>query len=214
MHPHGIIPRTRGRSPGGNGMAISHSMPELHPIDPLFSLDALAARIVKSSNFRFAWQFYSYKTIDPLSPDGVRDATDYIADTPVCHKFLRDSFDSMYDDTFSIEPIHEHCAFIRAEDRLANVLAAAANDTLGAYSRHIRDASPRQRSKITRIFSSAGDFLAFELRPGNLRGCRDCEEHNSHAFSTWFYRVAWDWCFVVTWPQSEYLWLGCLTDSD
>jgi len=189
-------------------------MTEIHPISPPFSLDAIAKRIRQSSNFRFDWQFYSFSHLDRHSPADALNATNYIIDTPACHAFLRDSFKPMYDESFSIERIHKHATFAPANDQLTNVLAAAANDTLGAYSRNLRNASTQDRLNVSQLFSATGDFCAFQLQPGNVKGCSGCKQHNSHLFSTWFYGVAWDWCFVVTWPQAKHLWLGCLTDTD
>ena len=222
-------------------------MAELYPIDPPFSLDDLTKRIETTSNFRFAWQFYSFAEIDPRSPDGVRAALNCIVAEPLCHQFLRDSFVSMSDDVFDIELVHDHCRFesldgepleirarrrtngpgtlpcgtrlnktrfFRGPGRLEKTLASIANNSLGAYSRHCRDASVEDCAKVTRTFSSIGEFLSWQLRPGTVEGCPVCQDYNSELFTTWYYGVAWDWCFIATWPERKTLWLGCLTDTD
>jgi len=177
-------------------------------------LGGLAARIGKSSNFRFAWQFYVFEAIAPRSSHGIREALNLMIASPELHAFLRNSFEnSVYQEAFWIEPLHEHCRIEDAPD-FENTLAAAAADRLGAYSRDLRPATEKESAEIAAMFGSVGDYRAYQLLPGNVTGCADCHAFNYHLFTSWFYGVAWDWCFLVTWPKQKLLWLGCLTDTD
>src|SRR5258708_35311040 len=99
----------------------------LYPTDDPLHLDALAARIRKSSNFRFWWQFYRFDGIDPRSPVAVREALNVIIDSPELHHSLRASFDDMYDEKFQITPLHDHCR-VKSTSNFENILAAAATD--------------------------------------------------------------------------------------
>ncbi|MGA2498169.1 MAG: hypothetical protein ABSH20_10530 [Tepidisphaeraceae bacterium] len=137
-----------------------------------------------------------------------------LVNLPDCHRFLRDSFDAMYDREFSIEPLHEHCEVVPCGTGFESTLAVAADDHLGAYSRDLRGPTATEVSQIRATFSSVGEYTAFELRPGNLAGCALCRNQNSHLFTNWFYGVAWDWCFVLTWASQKIAWVGCLTDTD
>ena len=179
-----------------------------------FSLDGLAAKIRKSSNFRFNWQFYQCSGIVPDSPTDLRQALDAIIATPTLHEFLRVSFDPMYADAFSIEPVHEHCQVVPAAGEFENILAKAAGDHLGAYSRDMRDATARERLAIQSLFGGMGEYSAYELSSGNIPGCDECLDYNCLLFSNWFYGVAWDWCLFALWPQRNLLWMACLTDTD
>jgi hypothetical protein len=182
----------------------------LSTIDPPILLDSLAGKIRKSSNFRFEWQFYEFNGIDPHAPQGIRIALDLITSTPQLHQFLRNSCE----DEFTIATVHEHSRIVPAASSFPNTLSKAANDHLGAYSHNLRAASLREQQKIESLFSSIGDFLAYELLPGENKDCQLCRNHNNHLFSSWFYEVAWDWCFFVAWPSRKILWIGCLTDTD
>src|SRR5689334_2500084 len=107
--------------------------------DAPFALDDLAARIRKSSNFRVSWQFYQCSGIDPQSPANIRQALEAIIASPDLHNFLRDSFEPVYAQAFEIEPLHDHCRVEAATGELEDILARAASDHLGAYSRNLRD---------------------------------------------------------------------------
>ena len=136
-----------------------------------FSLEDLAKRIRSSSNFRFAWQFYSFEGIDPRSPDGIRKALDSIIADPELHRFLRDSFDAMYDDAFAIEALHQHCRMVSAPDDLEDVLASAAGNRLGAYSPDLRASTAREKEAVRQLFGGAGGYFAYQLLPGEAPGC-------------------------------------------
>ena len=173
----------------------------------------LAGQIRRSSNFRFSWQFYQFEGFDPCSSAGVRESLSLIIDTPHLHRFLRDSFADVPCDGFEIEPLHEHCHFVVASD-FESILARAAADRLGAYSVDLHEANLAECALIGDLFRMVGEYQAFELMSGNVPGCAVCRTRNNELFSTWFYGVAWDWCFIVTWPKQKVLWLGCLTDTD
>lgn len=190
------------------------SRPNLSTCDDPFLLAELAARVRASSNFRFNWQFYRCGAIDLRSAQDVRRALDAIIATPELHRFLRDSFQPMYDDAFEIEPLHEHCQLAPAAGEFENVLAAAAGDHMGAYSPELRDATAAERQEIAELFGSAGTCQPYSLVPGSVPGCQKCRDYNNHVFSTWFYCVAWDYCLLAAWPERDLLWVGCLTDTD
>jgi hypothetical protein len=94
------------------------------------------------------------------------------------------------------------------------ILARAAADQLGAYSRILSEATPAQVAEIQALFGSLGPYRAFELNPGSVSGCPTCRHHNNHLFTSWFYGVAWDWLFCVRWTNSPVTWIGCLSDTD
>lgn len=178
--------------------------------DPI-GLDNLAAKIRASSNFRFAWQFFESTGIDLESTGEVQKALDAVLASTHLHKFLRTSFVPMYHSAFTISPLHEHCRVVPAED-FESILARAAHDHLGAYSRNLIDATPGEKAEISTLFATLAPYRPFELLPGNVPGCTACTY--SHIFSTWFYSVVWDWCLMATWPSCDLLWIGCLTDTD
>lgn len=180
--------------------------------DPI-NLAGLATRIRSSSNFRINWQFYDFDGIDPRSPAGVREALNLIIAAPELHRFLRESFEELDDLKFEIEPLHEHCRVELTSD-FENVLAAAATDHLGAYSRDMRPATAQECAEVAELFRGAGEYVAYQLLPGNVPGCPVCSKFNNHLFSTWFDGVAWDWCLLSAWPDRNLFWLGCLTDTD
>src|SRR5438046_615762 len=112
-----------------------------------FSLEDLTARILKSSNFRFEWQFYQVTGIDLRSPIDIRCALDSIIARPDLHRFLQESFQRMYHNVFEIEPLNKHCQIVTASDEFENILASAAGDHLGAYSRELRPANASEKQK-------------------------------------------------------------------
>ena len=182
--------------------------------DGPFSLDDLAARIRKSSNFRVSWQFYQCGGIDPRSPAIIRQALEAIIATPELNKFLQESFEPMYAEAFEVEPLHEHCRVEAAASEFENILARAASDHLGAYSRQLRDATAAEKQEIKELFGCIGEYRAYELLPGSVAGCPACRNLNNHLFSSWFFGVAWDWCLFALWPRRNVLWVCCLTDTD
>jgi hypothetical protein len=177
-------------------------------------LNDLVARIRKSSNFRFSWQFYQCSGIDPQSPANIRRALETIIATPELHEFLQESFEPMYAEAFEVEPLHEHCRVDAVGGEFENILARAAGDHLGAYSQQLRDATAAEKQEIKELFGCIGEYSAYELLPGNLPGCPACRNNNNHLFSSWFFGVAWDWCLFVVWPRRNLFWVGCLTDTD
>jgi hypothetical protein len=179
-----------------------------------FSLDDLAARVRKSSNFRFNWQFFRTDGIAPQSPLEVRNALEAIIANPDLHRFLEQSFQAMYAKAFEIESLHEHCQIVPAENEFENILASAAGDHLGAYSGEMRSAKPGETQGIKDLFGAFGNYSSFQLLPGNVPDCSTCRVYNSHLFSTWYYGVAWDWCLFASWPNRKLFWMGCLTDTD
>ena len=182
--------------------------------DRPFSLDDLAAQIRRSSNCRFDWQFFRVSGIDLRAPDGVRQALASIVAADDLHRFLGESFEVVYDGAFTIGPLHEHCRIAEAPGEFENILAAAAGDHLGAYSRELRPATAGERQEVRELFGQAGAYWSYQLLPGNVPGCPACREYGSHLFTTWFLGVAWDWCLLASWPDRELLWAGCLTDTD
>jgi hypothetical protein len=193
-------------------MILAITPTDAPPADEIWELQQ---RIERSSNFRFAWQFFRLEQGRVASPGHARRVLETVITSPHCHRFLRSTFDPMYDADFTISPLHEHATIADAEGEFPNTLAAAAEDRLGAYSHHLRDATPKEAARVRRIFSAAGSYRAFQLLPGSNTACQLCRQHhNNHLFSSWFYGVAWDWCFVLGWPEAGLAWVGCLTDTD
>ena len=84
------------------------TMVYLATCDAPFSLDDLAARIRKSSNFWVCWQFYQCSGIDPQSGEhsaGPRSDHRYTG-TP---QVPAGPFKPMYAEVFEVEPLDEHC---------------------------------------------------------------------------------------------------------
>jgi hypothetical protein len=187
----------------------------VHP-DPPFRLDGLAARIRASSNFRFEWRFFERDAAEAWTADAAtaRRVLDELVAASDRHRFLRDTFDPMYEAAFEIEPLHVHTRLVRARGTFEDTLARAAADRLGAYSLDSAAASPRELEEIRRLFTNPGDYVPFEFEAAPEDDCARCSEHNGHLFTNWFFGVAWDWCFVVLWPGSTLAWVGCLTDTD
>jgi hypothetical protein len=180
--------------------------------DPI-DLAGLGTRIRASSNFRFNWQFYSAEGFDLRSPVTLGEALNLIVTAPELHRFLRESFEELDDVKFEIDSLHEHCRVELTAD-FENILASAAADHLGAYSRDLRSATPQECAEVAELFRGAGEYVPFQLLPGRVSGCLVCSKFNNHLFSTWFDGVYWDWCLRATWPHRKLLWLGCLTDTD
>ena len=186
-------------------------MAPIEPIDAPLSLDALAAVVRASSNFRFAWQWFSCPAGARSGIDGARDILAAVIRRAECHAFLAESADAS---AFTIEPLHEHAEFAPADGAFEQVLARAAADQLGAYSRIVSQPTAAQVSQIGGLFGSLGPYRAFELNPGAVSACKTCKHHNNHLFTSWFYGVAWDWLFCVRWTESPFIWIGCLSDTD
>lgn len=186
-------------------------MRSLSICDCLLPLDDLAAQIRKSSNFRFSWQNYQVDGTQILTPGDARLALELIIEKPELHQFLKDSFDqeaSIGSNVFDIGPLNEQSIVVSADSEFEDILARAAGDHLGAYSKHMRPASTAEKQSVKSIFGSIGNYHVFQLIQDATA------DYNSHLFTTWFYSVAWDWCLLVSWPAQQVFWLGCLTDTD
>lgn len=138
----------------------------------------------------------------------------YVVGNDDVWRTLRGSFDDMYDAELEVSTPHEHSTFVQEEDRVEALLAQAAANRLSPYSVRTSPATQREIGKIRRAFAAHGPYEAMELVPGSQEGCQGCLAHNNHLFSTWFYGVAWDWCFVVWWPSRAIACLLVLTGTD
>lgn len=187
---------------------------EIAAVDDFIDLTQIATSIRASSNFRFAWRFFRVTGIDLRSHGGVMAAFNAIVDQADLHAFLRGTLDDIYPRDFTIERLHKHCSLTTAKGQFLDTMARAANDRLGAYSRSLSASTSVERGVIESLFSRLGHFYAFTTTPGSQDGCEICARHNSHLFSNWFFDVAWDFTFFVTWPDVETLWMGCLSDTD
>jgi len=188
-------------------------MPILESAAPV-SLAGLATRIRRSSNFRFDWQWFSLDAVSAASPTKARRILDDLVRDPECHRFLKESFSNLYDPTFQIESIHEHCKVLEITRDFDDLLARAATDRLGAYSRQLVAAPASELMTIREIFGPVFPYSVFSLQPGEVADCPTCEKYNSHLFTNWFYGVAWDWCFCLLPQGARTAWVGCLTDTD
>ncbi len=187
---------------------------EIQTIDDPFDLSELAAAIRRSSNFEFAWQFFSLRADDLRSENAVASALDAIVSRPDLHAFLAESVDHIHPQKFEIAPLHVHASVERDDNYFLDTLARASLDRLGAYSRDLTASTAAERSTIHRLFSSIGSYLAFHTQPGNTPGCDGCRIHNNDLISSWFFDVAWDYTLLLTWPATSTMWMGCLTDTD
>ncbi len=178
------------------------------------SFGGLATQIRSSSNFRFDWQWFSLDTVPAATPTEVRRILDKLVSEPECHRFLEESFSDLYDAAFKIEPIHEHCRAVDMTHDFDGVLARAATDRLGAYSRELVDAPASELMAVRRILGPVFPYRVFSLQPGDAADCPACKKYDSHLFTNWFYGVAWDWCFCLLPQGAPIAWVGCLTDTD
>lgn len=188
-------------------------MPILDSVAPV-SLGDLAARIRRSSNLRFNWQWFSLDAVPAASSSEARGILDNVVREPACHRFLQESFKDLYEPTFKIEPIHEHCQVVDATHDFEGILARAATDRLGAYSRELTEAPASEVMAVRAIFGPVFPYSVFSLQAGAVANCAACESHYSHLFTNWFYCVAWDWCFCLLPRGTATAWVGCLTDTD
>ncbi|MHB0959629.1 MAG: hypothetical protein ACYC0X_29450 [Pirellulaceae bacterium] len=179
-----------------------------HAVDDALDLRELAGRIRGSSNFRFAWRFFSVDGCDLRRADCIWRVLSLIVEAPALHSFLRDTVDDIYPRTFTIDQLHEHCAIESSLDDFLDTIARAANDHLGAYSRALRPSTFEERQAVAALFGSIGDFVAFGIGPGADAECNVCQQYNHQLFSSWFFGVAWDFTFFVTWPKLGLLWMG------
>lgn len=193
---------------------ISISDMRIEVIDDPFDLAPLAASIRRSSNFRFAWQFLAVHADDLQSVGTVAAVLDAMIRTPALHSFLIETMDDIYPRKFEIEPLHCHASIVADKSCFLDTITRASLDRLGAYSRELDASTAGEREPIHKLFSSAGRYFAYTIRPGARPDCDVCQHHNSHLFSNWFFDVAWDYTFMLTWPLASLFWIGCLTDTD
>ena len=182
--------------------------------DAPVALAELAERVRRSSNFRFDWQWFALDAPMSASPSAARRILETVVSAPACHRFLEESFKDLYEPAFKIEAIHEHCRTVDVTHDFERILARAANDGLGAYSRELIDARPSEVMAVRELFGPAFPYSVFDLRPGEVANCRGCEPYNNHIFTNWFYGVAWDWCFCLMPHGKPIAWVACLTDTD
>lgn len=184
--------------------------PTADPID----LSELAAAVRSSSNFRFTWRFFRLKAADLRAYSTVAASLDAIVRRSDLHSFLSDSMDDIYPRQFQIEPLHKHASLEIDSGYFLDTMARASLDRLGAYSRDLSPSTSDERAEIHRLFLSLGPYIAFHTKPGNDPNCEYCKIHNNDLISNWFFDVAWDFTFLLTWPNASVLWMGCLTDTD
>jgi predicted kinase len=147
-------------------------MPIVESAAPV-SLGGLAQQIRRSSNFRFDWQWFSLDAVPAASPSEVRRILDKLVSEPACHRFLEESFSDLYDPAFKIEPIHKHCRVVDITHEFDGILARAATDRLGAYSRELVDAPASELMAVRRLFWSCLPLQRLQLatwRGGELSG--------------------------------------------
>lgn len=193
-----------------------HYLTDVHidVIDDPFDLSPLATSIRRSSNFRFAWRFFQVHAGDLRSVGTVAALLSLIIKNPLLHSFLADTLDNIYPRKFRIEPLHKHASIVPNGSSFLDTMACASLDRLGAYSRDLTPSSDYERGPIHKLFSSIGPYSAYTIHPGSQTDCDVCQHHNSHLFTNWFFDVAWDFTFLVTWPLTSQFWMGCLTDTD
>lgn len=159
-----------------------------------FDLVNLAKRITASSNFRFAWQFYNVTDRSVQTAGEAATSLNEMISRAECHQFLRETFVPMYEKEFNIHLLNQDALIVNAGQGFEKVMAGAANDLLGAYSRELREPSRTEVDKVNDLFGRAGPYLSFQLAENP-----SATTHGSYLFSNWFYGVAWDWCFVLSW---------------
>jgi hypothetical protein len=175
----------------------------IEPVEAPISLGALDAAICRSSNFRFAWQFYRVTGADLETADSARDVVDLVTLRPENHAFLMNATPPHDPRPVTIERLSPQVVFRADTDGVCALLAQAAADRLGAYSRSLAAASACEVRAVAALFGQVGAFNGFLL-----------DEFGQQPFSSWFDQVAWAWCVVVTWPAVRLAWVGCLTDTD
>ncbi len=209
-HPPAIIKTVNPVSPSDLEQADPSLILDAEPLE----LDKLARKIRKSSNFRFERLWFRLPTEPRDANQVASDLLVHIVHSQDAHQVLQSSFDPMYDEQLTLQLPHEHSHWVSEPGRVESVLAQAAADRLGAYSRRRSPATPRERRRIEKLLASIGTYVALELRRGSQDGCPECQEDDNHLFTTWFYGVAWDWCFVVLWPEQRIACVILMTDTD
>ena len=181
--------------------------------DPI-DLSPVAAAIRGSSCFRFAWRFFNCYLPNLDSAETVRSALSEITCDDELHSFLRDSHAEFDSRQFEIEPLHCHVKIERDGACFLDVITRASLDRIGAYSINRSRSTDEERQPIHQLFSSIGPYSAFYTKPGSEVGCEVCQSRHNDLFTNWYFQFAWDYTFIVTWPASSLIWLGCLTDTD
>lgn len=160
----------------------------LTTIPDVCDLSDVAGQIRGSSNFRFNWQFFRMYGFDPRSPIGICHALESIIAEPELHQFLHDSFQNFDDESFSIDPLHVHC-LIADSSQFEAVLAAAANDRLGAYSRERRQPTAKEAADLAARFVRSGitrrsscDLATRQAAPGAPITPTTCSRPGSSAW--------------------------------
>jgi hypothetical protein len=174
----------------------------------------LATRIRSSSNFRVASQLFQWEGPCPATPRTAKQALETIVLVPELQTFLTESLDAHDKSPFQIAPLHEECSFEQAHGAFERTLARAAADRLGAYSRILAEAIPRDVEAVQNVFEALGPYVPFEFPLGQPERCTQCSRKPREYFSSWFYGVAWDYCFCVIWESCRLVWIGCMTDTD
>jgi hypothetical protein len=184
--------------------------PFLFPIDepPGGILSDFLSRISASSNFRIATKWFRVHGLDQTSETDIGKVITEIVCNRDCHEFLR-----LADEPLEMFLPHVHYRMEQTKGGFEETIARAAADHLGAYSHVLSAATAEQIEEVASTFSKLGPYDAFELVHGNEPGCKDCTLNNG-LFSNWFYGVAWDWCFVITWTKRKICVVLCLTDTD
>ena len=177
-------------------------------------LTQFATSIRSSSNFRFAWQFFTCYEPSLDSAETIRSALNEIAGNANLSAFLRDSIDDIYPRKFEIQPLHCHANIERDGAYFLDTMTRASLDRLGAYSVNLARSTDSERQPVHQLFSSIGHYLAFSTKPGTEPGCDVCQDRHNDLFTNWFFEVAWDYMFILTWPSDSLIWVGCLTDTD
>ena len=174
----------------------------------------LAAKIRSSSNFRVASQVFQWEGPCPATPRTAKQALDTIVLVPELQTFLTESLDPHDTSPLQIEPLHAECIFERASGSFERTLARAAADRLGAYSRILAEAIPADVESVQNVFRALGPYVPFEFLLGQPERCVQCRHEPREYFSSWFYGVAWDYCYCVIWESRRLVWMGCMTDTD
>jgi hypothetical protein len=141
-----------------------------------FDLGPLAASIRRSSNFRFAWQFYSVFGADLNALATTAEILRVIITQPSLHFFLANSLDDIYPRKFQIEPLHEHATIVRGGASFLDTMARASLDRLGAYSRELSPSTADEGEPIHKLFSRMGQYSAFTIEPGRVSTCTFCQQ--------------------------------------
>lgn len=188
---------------------------EIKLIEPQIDLKELEIAIGKSSNFEFVHQFFSTTISSLADPETLIDVLNHIADVPELHQFLLGQADySSSSEEFRINRLDKFSYFKKDKAFFGEILAGAALDIIGAYSKTLRFATPEEAETATKPFERFGKFEGFML---SRHPSENYHENRSTApayYCSWFFDVVWDYLLIATWPEKKIFWIGCLTDSD